>query len=206
MFNLNKSNRKNGIKKKALFGMSAPATTGTLLALLVLGYFAGNYVYGILKGISNDTVVSEYSQFASDVTTFKVKATAKGAGYVNKKDSVAMNADNLDVYTKTRPTLVGTGASSYFCSNSTFGCKIKYYFSTGANDETWSLFTDASLAFATMDAKEITALETEIEKVFSDGGYNPIVDHSATAVSAASTSVTASSTNDGDGVFEIGNL
>lgn len=200
--------RKKNLKmeKGGFWDMTPKAIMIGFLLLAIASAFVAVFLLGLQKGFNNDSVVSEAVQYEQDVLRFKTKATNIGAGYIYAKDGVPMNAENLDVYTKARPNLNGTGASSYFCSMTNYGCKLKYSFSTGTNDEYWSLFIDGSEAFASLDPEERVAIEAEIVKAFQDAGKSPVVNHSATAVSATSTAVVESGANDGDVVFEIGNL
>ncbi len=199
-------NKQLDIKKRAFWDV-LPKPIIIMFAILgVISIFVGVYILGIKKSFDIDMAVSETISWTDDVATFKTKGTNNGDGYVSAKDGTELNAEVLYVWTKSKPKLVGTGASSYFCSSTSYGCKIKYYFSTGTNDEYWSVFIDASEALATMSAEEIDAYETQIIKTFNGNGFNPVIDHSATAVSAVTTAVAASAASDSDGVFEIGNL
>lgn len=200
--------KRHSVKKKGIFDFNIKGFKIYWSLAAIAGIIVTLFLTGALKTFLSTFAVNEAIEFNGSVSEFKIKGAQKGAGYVSAKDGTTrLNAEILDIYNQSRPDLQGTGASSYFCSNiPLYGCDLRYYFSTGANDDTWSMFIDASKALANMDTKEKENFETQIIKGYQDAGFSPIVDHSATAVSAITTSVSANATNDGDGIFEIGNL
>lgn len=192
--------------RNALLGMGLFGTILSISILGVLGIFATIQLTGTKKDTYLDLAVQEAISIKTDAEKFSTKATANGYGYVYSKTGVPMNAELLQVYTASRFDVVGVGANSYFCSKTPYGCDLKYYFSTGLTDSTWSMFIDASAAISSMELNEKTRFEDEIEKSFSQLGTTPVVNHGATVVSAASTDVGASVASSGDGVFELGQL
>lgn len=204
------TSKKHGsrLKKKGFIDINLKGLSLYFIIAVVIGLIVAAILATQMRGFLSTLAKTEVIEFAPSVQAFKVKGASKGNGYVSASDGTTrLNAEVLDIYVNGRLQLVGTGASSYLCSNvPLYGCKLRYSFSTGVNDDDWSIFIDASRAISTMDVKEKTNFEIEIIKAFQDAGYNTVVNHAATTVSAVSTAVTSSNANSGDGVFEIGGL
>lgn len=201
------------LSKKSRGIISANFTTLGFLAFVGLGTVMGVYAVGHFGDMQHKNKITlaaeEFGTMMEIVESYSINGTDNGSGYAGA------NAEAVAPYANVTFNLNNSGATSYFDSNTSFGTKIIYYISSGTNDNSYTIYVDASAASTNWeDADKIKYKDLIIKKVagkhnktLADTRTGNITD-TATAISAASTTPAVAYTSgaDADMKFELTSL
>lgn len=176
------------------------------LVLSVLA-FVGYKVWEKNKSIENDVKITIVKDDVEQIfqATLKAKnsvSLGNGTYQVNMEDIKKFLPDSM--------TLVGTGTSAYVTSLATeIGDGIKYYLAhADATGSKFKLFIDGSklISSKSLPVEKIKLFETYALDTTLERAGGAVIAHGSTAIGTVATDFTANTTDEGDGVFGLGNL
>lgn len=173
-----------------------------LMAFLAIGAVISISAVSLISGYKTSSNIAaahdELQLLHSSAQDYSSYATDYGSGFVG------LTAETIKPFIKTEMRWDNvSGASGALCSSTAFGCKIKYYFATDADGETFHLYVDASKAIS--DEDDVFKYELALDKLSKRMVKNRKINGAASSVTSDN-STPSESINNKDAKLELFNL